>query len=90
MYFYFDIFIFLCLISCFFHPSAVASQPGLSDIKKQEIQANLKKPFNRRQTTEDYDNDLDDVHYQQGRIETKQGVEVSCKNVVVFEAEKAG
>lgn len=54
-----------------------APQPGLPDIKKQEIQANLKKPLNRRQTTEDSEPDLDDdVHMQQGRIETKKGVEV--------------
>lgn len=57
-------------------PTPELIQPGLSDIKKQEIQANLKKPFNRRQTTEDSEDDIDDVHQQQGRIETKQGVEI--------------
>lgn len=57
-------------------PTPELIQPGLPDHKKQEIQANLSKPFNRRQTTEDSDDDLDDVHYDQGRIETKKGVEI--------------
>ncbi|MPC36923.1 Inactivation-no-after-potential D protein [Portunus trituberculatus] len=64
-------------------------QPGLPDIKKQEIQANLKKPLNRRQTTEDSDNDLDDVHYQQGRIETKKGVEIDRASAGALRRSKA-
>ncbi|KAK8727131.1 hypothetical protein OTU49_009709, partial [Cherax quadricarinatus] len=49
-------------------------QPGLPDHKKQEIQANLHQPLQRRQTTEDSDDF--DVHYEQGRVETKAGVEI--------------
>lgn len=51
-------------------------QPGLPDHKKQEIQANLHHPLNRRQTTEDSEDEVDDERYEQGRIETKKGVEV--------------
>ncbi|KAK8394133.1 hypothetical protein O3P69_006374 [Scylla paramamosain] len=70
-------------------PTPELIQPGLPDIKKQEIQANLKKPLNRRQTTEDSDNDLDDVHYQQGRIETKKGVEIDRASAGALRRSKA-
>lgn len=64
------------LLSNAFSIPSCAPQPGLPDIKKQEIQANLKRPLNRRQTTEDSEPDLDDEVHMQGRIETKKGVEV--------------
>ncbi|KAG7156125.1 InaD-like protein-like, partial [Homarus americanus] len=56
--------------------SPTIEQPGLPDHKKQEIQASLHKPLQRRQTTEDSDDGIDDVHYEQGRIDTKAGVEI--------------
>ncbi|KAK8727128.1 hypothetical protein OTU49_009709, partial [Cherax quadricarinatus] len=55
-------------------PTPELIQPGLPDHKKQEIQANLHQPLQRRQTTEDSDDF--DVHYEQGRVETKAGVEI--------------
>lgn len=37
----------------------------------------MQKPMARRQTTEDSEDEADDERYEQGRIETKKGVEVS-------------
>lgn len=37
----------------------------------------MQKPLTRRQTTEDSEDEADDERYEQGRIETKKGVEVS-------------
>lgn len=49
----------------------------MPDIKRQEMQAGMQKPMSRRQTTEDSEDEADDERYEQGRIETKKGVEVS-------------
>ncbi|XP_068250447.1 uncharacterized protein [Palaemon carinicauda] len=70
-------------------PTPELIQPGIPDLKKQEIQANLHKPFNRRQTTEDSDDDLDNVHYEQGRVETKKGVEIDRASAGAVRRSKA-
>nr|XP_045586609.1 multiple PDZ domain protein-like [Procambarus clarkii] len=69
-------------------PTPELIQPGLPDHKKQELQANLHQPLQRRQTTEDSDYD-DDVHYDQGRIDTKKGVEIDRASAGAIRRTKA-
>nr|XP_027210953.1 inactivation-no-after-potential D protein-like [Penaeus vannamei] len=70
-------------------PTPELIQPGLPDHKKQEIQANLHHPLNRRQTTEDSEDEVDDERYEQGRIETKKGVEIDRASAGAIRRSKA-
>ncbi|XP_042870689.1 multiple PDZ domain protein-like isoform X1 [Penaeus japonicus] len=70
-------------------PTPELIQPGLPDHKKQEIQANLHHPLNRRQTTEDSEDEVDDDRYEQGRIETKKGVEIDRASAGAVRRSKA-
>ncbi|KAK4290512.1 hypothetical protein Pmani_032733 [Petrolisthes manimaculis] len=67
----------------------VLKSPGMPDIKRQEMQAGLHKPLSRRQTTEDSEDEVDDERYEQGRIDTKKGVEIDRASAGAVRRSKA-